>query len=83
LSISGDFELPYQHRRNNAPIANLLSKLDDKIELNRKMNDTLSVMVQTIFKSWFSDTKDGLREGWDEQGIYEAANVISWGGTES
>lgn len=40
-------------------------------------------MVQTIFKSWFSDTKDGLREGWDEQGIYDAANVISWGGTES
>jgi len=36
-------------------IANILSTLDDKIELNRKMNQTLEEMAQAIFKSWFVD----------------------------
>ena len=36
-------------------IAHILSTLDDKIELNRKMNQTLEEMSQTIFKSWFVD----------------------------
>lgn len=36
-------------------IAHILSTLDDKIELNRKMNQTLEEMAQAIFKSWFVD----------------------------
>jgi restriction endonuclease S subunit len=36
-------------------IARILGTLDDKIELNRRMNDTLESMVQAIFKSWFVD----------------------------
>jgi type I restriction enzyme S subunit len=36
-------------------IASLLSMLDDKIELNRRMNDTLQTMTRAIFKSWFVD----------------------------
>jgi len=36
-------------------IANILSTLDDKIELNRKMNQTLEEMAQALFKSWFVD----------------------------
>lgn len=36
-------------------IANTLSMLDDKIELNRQMSHTLEAMAQTIFKSWFVD----------------------------
>ncbi|WP_133243879.1 restriction endonuclease subunit S [Aliarcobacter skirrowii] len=34
-------------------IAHILSTLDDKIELNRKMNQTLEEMASAIFKSWF------------------------------
>lgn len=34
-------------------IAEILSSLDEKIELNRQMNKTLEAIVQTIFKSWF------------------------------
>ncbi len=30
-------------------------KLDDKIELNRQMNQTLEAMAQALFKSWFVD----------------------------
>ena len=36
-------------------IAAVLGALDDKIELNRKMNTTLEEMAQAIFKSWFID----------------------------
>lgn len=36
-------------------IAHILSTLDDKIELNRKMNQTLEAMAQALFKSWFVD----------------------------
>ena len=36
-------------------IAHILGTLDDKIELNRRMNETLEAMAQAIFKSWFMD----------------------------
>ncbi|OGH57631.1 MAG: hypothetical protein A3I06_04075 [Candidatus Lindowbacteria bacterium RIFCSPLOWO2_02_FULL_62_12] len=36
-------------------IAHILGALDDKIELNRKMNETLEAMARAIFKSWFVD----------------------------
>jgi len=38
-----------------AAIAHILSALDDKIELNRQMNETLEAMSRAIFKSWFVD----------------------------
>jgi type I restriction enzyme S subunit len=36
-------------------IARVLRNLDDKIELNRRMNATLEAMAQTLFRSWFVD----------------------------
>ena len=36
-------------------IAHILGSLDDKIELNRQMNQTLEAMARAIFKSWFVD----------------------------
>lgn len=36
-------------------IAFVLSNLDDKIELNRRMNETLEAMAQAIFRDWFVD----------------------------
>src|SRR6266542_2170178 len=36
-------------------IANILGTLDDKIELNRQMNETLEAIARAIFKSWFVD----------------------------
>ncbi len=36
-------------------IAHILGSLDDKIELNRQMNQTLEAMAQALFKSWFVD----------------------------
>ncbi|MFH7321250.1 restriction endonuclease subunit S, partial [Desulfurivibrio sp. D14AmB] len=36
-------------------IAHILGSLDDKIELNRRMNATLEAMARALFKSWFVD----------------------------
>lgn len=36
-------------------IARVLGALDDKIELNRRSNDTLEAMARALFKSWFVD----------------------------
>lgn len=55
-------------------IASFLSSLDDKIELNLRMNKTLESIAQTIFKEWFVDFRfpgfdgvlvDGLPKGWE------------------
>ena len=37
-------------------VANILSALDDKIELNRRMVETLEETVRILFKSWFVDS---------------------------
>jgi type I restriction enzyme S subunit len=36
-------------------ILNVVGSLDDKIELNRQMNETLEAMARAIFKDWFVD----------------------------
>ncbi len=48
-------------------IARVLGALDDKIELSRRMNETLEALAQSLFKSWFADaTQSGLPKGWCE-----------------
>ena len=43
-------------------IAQILGSLDDKIELNRQMNQTLEKIAWTIFKSWFKE--DSFPDDW-------------------
>jgi len=38
-----------------AAIAHVLGTLDDKIELNRQMSETLEAMARALFKAWFVD----------------------------
>lgn len=47
-------------------IAQILSSLDDKIELNQQMNQTLEAIARAIFKSWFIDF-DPVRAKMDGQ----------------
>lgn len=42
-------------KKEQKAIAHILGTLDDKIELNRRMNETLESIARTIFKSWFID----------------------------
>jgi type I restriction enzyme S subunit len=43
---------PHEEQR---AIADILGTLDDKIELNRRMNETLEAIARALFKSWFVD----------------------------
>ena len=51
----GLVEIPLPHLKDQRAIAHILATLDDKIELNRRMNDTLEQMARALFKSWFVD----------------------------
>jgi type I restriction enzyme S subunit len=48
-------KIPVPPLSEQKAIAHILSSLDDKIELNRQMNETLEAMARAIFKSWFVD----------------------------
>ncbi len=48
-------EIPRPKLSEQKAIASILDPLDDKIELNRQMNETLEAMAQALFKSWFVD----------------------------
>ena len=65
-------------------IAQILTSLDDKIELNLQMNQTLEAMAQAIFKEWFvnfnfpgfdGELVDGLPKGWKKITLDEIAKV--------
>ena len=48
-------DIPVPPLPEQKAIAHILGTLDDKIELNRRMNATLEGMAQALFKSWFVD----------------------------
>ena len=58
-------------------IAHVLGALDDKIDLNRRMAETLEDGVRALFKSWFSEKCDG---SWFEGALSDIAalNPESW-----
>lgn len=47
--------LPWPPTKQRDAIAHILGTLDDKIELNRRRNETLEAMARALFKSWFVD----------------------------
>ena len=50
-----NFEYEFPSLLNQKAIAHILGTLDDKIELNQKMNQVLEEIARAIFKSWFVD----------------------------
>ena len=50
-----NFELRIPPLSEQRAISHVLGRLDDKIELNQQMNETLESMAQALFKSWFVD----------------------------
>ena len=75
-------------------IGKILSSFDDKIELNRRINDNLEQQAQALFKSWFVDFdpfKDGkfveselgrIPEGWRVERLGSVCKCLL-GGTPS
>jgi type I restriction enzyme S subunit len=54
----GDFDklkIPLPSREDQIAAGDVYLRLSQKIELNRRMNETLDAMAQTIFRDWFVD----------------------------
>ena len=50
-----EFEISLPPLEEQRAIAHILGTLDDKIELNRRANETLEAMARALFKAWFVD----------------------------
>ena len=70
-AYSQEFNLPPLDEQKR--IADVLSALDDKIEVNNKINENLEAQAQAIFKQWFVDEAN---EGWEEKPIGYFGNVV-------
>lgn len=55
LTELGRIKIPLPERDRQDAIVDFLGALDDKIELNRRMNRTLEEIARSIFRSWFVD----------------------------
>ncbi|MBW6503864.1 restriction endonuclease subunit S [bacterium] len=55
LGELSSLEIPLPSLLEQHAIAHILGTLDDKIELNRRMNETLETIARALFKSWFVD----------------------------
>ena len=53
--VLGQFPIRFPSLDEQKTIAHILGTLDDKIELNRRMNETLEAIARALFKSWFVD----------------------------
>jgi type I restriction enzyme S subunit len=62
-----NFSMPLPPLAEQKAIAAVLGALDEKIELNRRMNATLEAMARVLFQSWFVDF-DPVRRNKDEGG---------------
>lgn len=51
--FAGSIDIPLPTPREQDAIAAMLGAVEDKIVLNRRMNETLEAMARAIFKSWF------------------------------
>lgn len=61
-------------------IAKVLSTIDDKIELNNKINENLEQQAQAIFKSWFVDFEPFggvMPEEWSDGNLCDITNICS------
>ena len=83
-----DLAIPVPPIEEQKQIATILSSLDDKIELNRRINRNLEQQAQALFKAWFVDFepfKDGkfvdselgkIPEGWKVGNLLDIAIVF-------
>lgn len=94
IAILERFRFPLPPLPTQRRIADILGALDDQIECNRRINQKLEAMAQTLYKHWFVDFgpfRDGefvdselgeIPKGWRTGSVLELADLLS-GGTPS
>ena len=78
-------EIPLPPLAEQRAIAHILGTLDDKIELNRRMSETLEAMARALFRSWFVDFDPvhAKMEGRTPEGMDEATAALFPDGFET
>lgn len=81
-----NLELQVPPINEQTQIASILSSLDEKIELNLQMNQTLEAIAQAIFKEWFvnfnfpgfdGELVDGLPKDWEKEPIDNSIEFLN------
>jgi type I restriction enzyme, S subunit len=72
LNSLQNFEIPFPTLPTQTAIARVLSSLDDKIELNNKINKELENMAKMIYDYWFVQNAD---KRWEKGELSEIANI--------
>ncbi|AVC44948.1 hypothetical protein B4919_09215 [Francisella tularensis subsp. novicida] len=67
------FEINLPPLAEQKAIAEVLSSLDDKIDLLHKQNQTLEDMAQTLFREWFIEKAD---EGWEDSSLGDVVEIF-------
>ena len=74
--VMQNFDIKIPSIQTQKKIADILSSLDDKIELNRRINDNLEQQAQTLFNYYFIDTPELLGE-FSVGSLADAANYVN------
>jgi type I restriction enzyme S subunit len=69
----GSFDILLPPLPEQKAIAEVLSRLDDKIDLLHRQNKTLEQMAETLFRQWFVEEAD---EGWEEKPLSDFGQII-------
>ena len=72
-SSFSNYEVEVPDLKKQEKIASILSSLDDKIELNRRINDNLEQQAQALFKAWFVNNPN---PNWREATLSEVALFV-------
>lgn len=88
LKTMRNYEMKVPSIKTQQQLVSILKSLDDKIEVNRRINENLEQQAQALFKSWFVDFepfKDQpfvdselgmIPQGWSIDNIYKYVDVI-------
>lgn len=73
-TIFNTVKVPFPPIEEQKAIAEVLSSLDDKIDLLHRQNKTLEEMAQTLFRQWFIEEAKGE---WEEKPLSKIANFLN------
>ncbi|UYK83879.1 restriction endonuclease subunit S [Xanthomonas sacchari] len=71
-------KIPVPPIEEQRTIARILGTLDDRIELNRRMNETLEAMARSLFNSWFVNFDGVSAQGMQESELKPIPKKWSW-----
>ena len=67
-------KVPHPPLKEQKAIAEVLSSLDDKIDLLHRQNKTLEALAQTLFRQWFVEE---AKDEWEKKPLSKIANFLN------